>query len=247
MSPDDPAASLPGVLLARPPVLLDRDSAGVRSRSSSGARPIGAALRGRAAPPIRSDGGRARHVGMILQIVVFIGAAIVLFVLRSNDLTAALSRARAGAERRRGGGPLLGAERTLPLGTRPHGLHLACRAAARSRSSRSRSSTSPRDRQLLSRFPALHIVPILGAAPMIAGGRRPRCISSASKGRATSALWDAAHPAVFYASFARGAGHQRSAHRRGVHRYRFNHDAQRTTPDPDGGLHRAYPACSPTR
>src|ERR1041385_5116491 len=61
-------------------------------------------------------GGWARaHLGMTIQVIVFTGAAILLFVLRSRDLTAALSVLALALSAAAGGGPLRGAEFALPL------------------------------------------------------------------------------------------------------------------------------------
>ena len=65
--------------------------------------------------PDRAEWAR-RHLGMIVQIVVFTGCALVLLVLRSNDLTAALSVLALALSAVGGGGPLLGVEHAIPLG-----------------------------------------------------------------------------------------------------------------------------------
>ena len=65
--------------------------------------------------PDRAEWAR-RHLGMIVQLVVFTGGALVLLVLRSNDLTAALSVLALALSAVGGGGPLLGVENTIPLG-----------------------------------------------------------------------------------------------------------------------------------
>ena len=140
---------------------------------------------------------------MILQVVVFIGAALVLFGLRSNDLTAGSVGAGARAERRSAaGGPLLGAEQDAAAREPPDGLHLDRRPAAPFRSSRWPILYFPSRSPLMARFPALHIVPVIVAAPMIAGGLATSLYLVGVDAARDAALWDAAHPGVFYASFA---------------------------------------------
>src|SRR4029077_7607363 len=52
-------------------------------------------------------GGWARaHLGMIVQVIVFTGAAIILFILRSRDVTASLSVLALALSAVAGGGPL---------------------------------------------------------------------------------------------------------------------------------------------
>ena len=70
-------------------------------------------------PTWRSDSrGWARaHLGMTVQLIVFTVAAVVLFVLRSRDLTAQLSVLALALSGVAGGGPLRGAELVFPFGT----------------------------------------------------------------------------------------------------------------------------------
>ena len=44
----------------------------------------------RSPPSVRADWMR-RHFGMMIQLIVFVGSALVLFLLRSRDATAALT------------------------------------------------------------------------------------------------------------------------------------------------------------
>ena len=53
---------------------------------------------------------------MIVQMVVFTGAALLLLLMRSYDLTAGLCVLALAFSAVGGGGPLLGAERVLPVG-----------------------------------------------------------------------------------------------------------------------------------
>jgi len=123
-----------------------------------------------------------RHVGMVVQIVVFTGGAFVL-LLRRNDWTAALSVLALALSAVGGGGPLLGVENALPLGmgyvltvftwlAGPLAFPVIALAILYF------PSRSPR----LTRHPSLHSVPFLVAAPMI-GRCGPR-----SKATRTAAL-----------------------------------------------------------
>src|SRR5204863_602726 len=64
----------------------------------------------------RTRGWARLHLGMIVQLVVFLGGAIVLLLLRSDDRSAGLCAAALALSAVAGGGPLLGAEASLPLG-----------------------------------------------------------------------------------------------------------------------------------
>ncbi len=105
---------------------------------------------------------------MVVQLVVFTGCALVLLVLRSNDLTAALSVLALALSAVGGGGPLLGVENRIPLGA-GHVLTIFAWLASPlafpiiALAILYFPSRSP----LLVRHPALHAVPFLAAAPMI--------------------------------------------------------------------------------
>ena len=66
----------------------------------------------------KADGWARRHLGMIVQMSVFTGAAFILLLMRSNDLTAGLCVLALAFSAVGGGGPLLGEERILPFGCR---------------------------------------------------------------------------------------------------------------------------------
>jgi serine/threonine-protein kinase len=67
----------------------------------------------RSAASIRGDWWRL-HLGMIVQILMFIGAALVLVFVRTTDITACLCALALALSAVGSGGPLMGAERTLP-------------------------------------------------------------------------------------------------------------------------------------
>jgi len=171
-----------------------------------------------------APGWAGRHLGMIAQIVVFVGGAIVLFVLRSYDMTAALCVLALALSGVAGGGPLLGGERALPGGAlmtvfawmaSPFAFPVIALAIFYF------PSRSP----LLGRHPWLHAVPLVAAAPMIAPSFMTALYLSGVEGAAGMARWDAEHPGVFYASFATALGVNVLAVLEGTYRYRQIHDA----------------------
>ncbi|MCA1650829.1 MAG: serine/threonine protein kinase [Acidobacteria bacterium] len=165
-----------------------------------------------------------RHVGMIMQILVFTGGAMMLLLLRSSDPTAALSVLALALSAVGGGGPLLGAEGALPLPTvmtvfawmaTPLAFPIIALAIG----------YFPTPSPLLARHRWLHAVPFLTAAPMIVLGLMTALYLSGVEAARGAAVWDAAHPAVYYASFAAALAINLAAIAEGVYRYRFNHDA----------------------
>jgi tRNA A-37 threonylcarbamoyl transferase component Bud32 len=223
MSADDPSARVPGVLLARPtPAALDGGQPTATDleewRRGYATGPEGPGLSGDPSGWVRA------HSARILQVVVFIGAAIVLFALRSHDLTAALSVLALALSGVAAGGPLYGTEHGIPLGsvlTVFTWLAGPCAFPIIALAVLYFPSRSPR----LARFPALHVVPFVAAAPMIAGGVMTSLYLIGVDGARDGALWDATHPGVFYASFAAALGINVLVIIEGIHRYRFNHDA----------------------
>jgi eukaryotic-like serine/threonine-protein kinase len=218
MSAGDPAASLPGVLLTRPPVLDPQDASNGETLRTWRTE----YWQGRSAA--RGEGWTRAHLPRILQVVVFIGAAIVLFTLRSNDLTAALSVLALALSGVAAGGPLYGVEDRIPLGrvltlftwlAGPFAFPVIALAILYF------PIPSPR----LARFRALHLVPFIAASPMIAGGAATALYLTGVDAARDGAIWDAAHPGMFYASFAAALGINVLAVIEGVHRYRFNHEA----------------------
>src|SRR6266540_2902681 len=97
--------------LARPPALAPGDTAALASwREAQHTRPGGTPTW-----QTNSAGWARAHLGMVVQVIVFTVAAVVLFVLRSSDLTAQLSVLALALSGVAGGGPLLGAERIFPF------------------------------------------------------------------------------------------------------------------------------------
>jgi eukaryotic-like serine/threonine-protein kinase len=223
MSPDHRAASQSGVLLTRPPAIQLHDERAPERQLADWRSTYWSGLQG----PGRSMDPAAwtrAHAGKILQVIFFIGAAIVLFALRSNDLTAALCVLALALSGVAGGGPLFGAEASIPLGSvltlftwlaGPCAFPIVALAVLHF------PSRSP----WLSKFPALYAVPMLVALPMIAGALMTSLYLVYVEGALGGAMRDATNPVVFYASFAAALTVAVLAIGDGIHRYRFNHDA----------------------
>jgi eukaryotic-like serine/threonine-protein kinase len=167
-----------------------------------------------------------RHVGMLVQIVVFTGGALVLLVLRSNDLTAALSVLALALSAVGGGGPMLGAENVMPAGVREGLTIFAWIASPLAFPTIALAilyfpSRSP----LLARYPLLHVVPFLAAGPMLALSLATAIYLTGVEGARGLAVWDASHPEFFYACFAAALSINVAALIEGVYRYKCNHDA----------------------
>lgn len=171
----------------------------------------------------RADWARA-HLGMVVRLLVFTGAAILLFLLRSHDRTAALVVLALALSGVAAGGPLLGVEGAIPGGrvltvfawmAGPLAFPIIALAIA--------YFPSPSVR--LARMPWLHAVPMLAAAPMIALGLATSLYLAGLDAAEGIARWDAAHPGAYYGSFAAALGINLLAVVEGVVRYRFNHDA----------------------
>lgn len=177
--------------------------------------------------PAWSDGAAGwagRHLGIVVQMVVFIGCALVLFLLRSHDTTAGMCVLALALSGVAGGGPLLGAERSLPGGqvltvfawmASPFAFPVIALAVLYF------PSRSP----LLSRLPWLHLLPLVAAAPMIVPGFSTALYLAGLEGARSAAVWDATHSGVFYASFAVALGVNVLAVVEGTYRYKRIHDA----------------------
>ncbi len=172
-----------------------------------------------------AEGWARLHLGDILQAVVFAGAALVLFVLRSRDLTAWLAVLALALSATSGGGPLHGEEALIPgLGrlltifswlAAPLAFPVIALAVLH----------FPSRSLLVVRHPWIQAVSFVAAAPMIVpalGTALFLCGIDAARGLAA---WDAAHPGVFYASAATALAINVLALIEGTFRYRLNHDA----------------------
>ena len=216
---------------ARLQIWRDRYQLGVRGdvvwtvRSASGLRTVTLQRAGWLGTAAGEEWAR-RHFGMLLQIVVFTGGALILLILRSNDVTAALSVLALAFSAVAGGGPLLGAENVMPPGIREILTIFAWIASPLAFPTIALAilyfpSRSP----LLARHPLLHIVPFVAAAPMLAMSFSTSLYLAGIDGLRGLAVWDASHPEVFYASFAAALSINVAALFEGVHRYKCDRDA----------------------
>ena len=227
--PNLPAGMGPN--LPRPPVSAGQSVEALAEwRASYYARPGNTPLKGLATSETPLKGlttatWAGTHAGMIVQVIVFTGAAVVLFLLRSNDMTAALVVLALALSGVAGGGPLLGVERSVPiLGpvltvfawlSMPLAFPFIALAIL----------YFPSRAPLLTRHPALHLVPLAAASPLVVPAIGTALYLAGADGFAGLARWDAAHANVFYGSFAAALGINVIAVIEGVYRYRFNHDA----------------------
>ena len=83
----------------------------------------------------------------------------------------------------------------------------------------------PSPSPLLKRYRWLHAVPFVAAAPMLVLATATSLYLVGVDSMRDLALWDAAHPAAYYGSFALALAINVAAIVEGVYRYKFNHDA----------------------
>ena len=149
-----------------------------------------------------------------------------LLVLRSNDLTAQLSVVALALGGAAGGGPLMGVEQSVPLGVGhlltvlgwlggPLGLPTVALAIL----------YFPSPSPLLRRYPWIHAIPFVAAAPMILPSAATGLYLAGVDALRDAAVWDASHPGVCYASFAASLATNVAVIVEGLYRYRFLHDA----------------------
>ena len=217
--PHLPAGAPPN--LARPPNSLDTPAALSAWRDSYRAGPP---------PSITWKDDRAgwarTHLGMIVRVLVFSVAALVLFVLRHHDLTAQLCVIALALSGVAGGGSLNGVEHGWPLGlgdaltvfswlAGPFAFPIIALAILHF------PSPSP----LLARYRWVYAVPFVAAAPMLILATATSSYLVGVDGVRNVALWDAAHPGVYFGSFAFALSINVFALVEGVHRYHVITDA----------------------
>jgi hypothetical protein len=170
------------------------------------------------------SGWTRRHLGMIVQTIVFVGAAVILLLMRGYDRTAGLCVLALAFSGIAGAGPLFGAETGLPLGTwltvfgwlsSPLAFPTIALAIL----------YFPSRSRLLDRYRWLHAVPMVAAIPLIVPATGTAAYLIGVDAAAPLAVWDATHPGVFYGAFATALGINVLAVLEGVYRYRFNHNA----------------------
>lgn len=173
-----------------------------------------------------ADEWARRHFGMVVQILVFTGSALVLLVLRSNDLTAALAVLALAFSAVGGGGPLLGVEDAIPLGIgRVLTLFAWISTALAFPVIALAILYFPSPSPWLKRYRWLHLIPFAAAAPMLVLSAATGSYLAGLEAARDLAVWDAMHPSVYYASFAAALAINVVTLIEGVYRYRFNHDA----------------------
>ena len=170
-----------------------------------------------------ADGWTRRHLGMVVQTLVFVSAAVILLLMRSYDVTAGLCVVALAFSGVAGGGPLFGAELDIPLGrvltvfawlAGPLAFPTIALAIL----------YFPSRSQLLDRLPWLHALPLLAAIPLIVPALGTAAFLVGMDRALPLAVWDAIHPRVFYAAFASSLAINILAVLEGTYRYRFNHN-----------------------
>jgi hypothetical protein len=168
-------------------------------------------------------GWTRRHLGMVVQTIVFVGAAAVLLLMRSYDLTAGLCVLALAFSGVAGGGPLFGAEGRIPLGkvltvftwlASPLAFPTIALAIL----------YFPSRSRLLDKHSWLHAVPVVAAVPLLVPALGTALYLIEVDAAMPFAAWDAMHPGVFYAAFATALGINVLAVLEGTYRYRFNHN-----------------------
>jgi hypothetical protein len=171
----------------------------------------------------RVDGWARAHLGMIVQVAVFVGGAVVLLILRSADLAAGLCVLALVLGAVGSGGPMLGAEGAMPLGrlltvfawiASPLAFPVIALAIL----------YFPTRSLLVVRHPWIQGIPFVVAAPMIGPSLMTALYLAGVDGARGMAVWDATHPSIYAGSFAAALGVNLLAVAEGVYRYRFNHD-----------------------
>ena len=172
-----------------------------------------------------TTGWARRHAGMIVQTIVFTGAALVLLVLRSYDLTAGLCVLALAFSAVAGGGPLLGAEQAISPAS-PLLTVFAWLAGPLAFPSIALAILYfPTRSPLLDRFGWLHAVPLLAAVPLVVPALLTSLYLTGIEAAQGIARWDATHPGVYYAAFAIALAINVVAVAEASYRYRFNRHA----------------------
>ncbi len=162
--------------------------------------------------------------GMMVQLLVFTGAAIALFLLRSSDATAALSVLALALSGIANSGPPRGVEWDVPLGAVVTGISWIANPIAFPIIALA-ILYFPSRSALLDRYPAAYAVPWIAAAPMLVLGIGRTLHLWGVDALAPLTAWDDQHPGLFYGSFSAALTLNILAIVEGVYRYRFNHDA----------------------
>ena len=172
-----------------------------------------------------ADGWARRHAGMIAQVIVFTGAAVLLLLMRSYDLTAGLCVLALAFSAVGGGGPLLGEERAIPVLGKVMTVFAWIASPLAFPTIALAILYFPTRSRLLDRYPWIHAVPLLAALPLIGPALMTALYLIGVNAVESAAVWDATHPAVYFAAFAIALGINVLAVVEGTYRYRFNHNA----------------------
>jgi tRNA A-37 threonylcarbamoyl transferase component Bud32 len=170
-------------------------------------------------------GWARRHLGMVVQTCVFTGAALLLLLMRSYDVTAGLCVLALAFSAVGGGGPLLGAERSLGLPGTLLTLFSWLASPLAFPSIALAIFYFPKRSPLLDRFPSLHAVPILAALPLLGPALATALYIAGVNAALPLAVWDATHPSLYFAAFACALSINLLAVVEGSYRYRVNHNA----------------------
>jgi eukaryotic-like serine/threonine-protein kinase len=171
------------------------------------------------------DGWTRRHLGMMVQTAVFAGAALLLLLMRSYDLTAGLCVLALAFSAVGGGGPLLGAERGLPVIGPLLTLFAWMASPLASPAIALAILYFPSRSRLLDRYPWLHVIPLIVALPLAGPALMTGLYLIGIESARALAVVDATHPTVYYGAFAAAVSLNLLAVGEGVYRYRYNHDA----------------------
>ncbi len=172
-----------------------------------------------------TTGWARRHAGMIVQTIVFTGAALVLLLLRSYDPTAGLCVLALAFSAVAGGGPLLGAERAISPVSALLTVFAWVAGPLAFPSIALAILYFPTRSPLLDRYGWLHAVPLLAAVPLVVPALLTSLYLTGLEGARGIARWDAAHPGVYYAAFAIALAINVLAVAEASYRYRFNRHA----------------------
>jgi eukaryotic-like serine/threonine-protein kinase len=173
----------------------------------------------------QADGWARRHLGMILQMSVFTGAAVILLLMRSYDLTAGLCVLALAFSGVGGGGPLLGEERILPFGASVLTVFAWVASPLAFPTIALAILHFPTRSPLLDRMPWLYAVPIVAALPLVVPALGTGLFLAGADATRGLAVWDATHPGVYYTAFACALAINLLAVLEGAYRYRANHNA----------------------
>ena len=171
------------------------------------------------------SGWAARHLGLIIQTLVFVGGASVLFMLRSSDSTAALCVLALAFSAVAGGGPLLASERIFGPAAGLLTIFAWMAAPLAFPMIALAILYFPSRSALVERHRWIVALPLVAAAPMIVPSLMTALYLTGVAAAEPMAIWDATHPRVYFASFAAALAVNVAAVVEGTYRYRFNHNA----------------------